>query len=149
MKKKLRSVAYQAPKQDPRRLFAQYDKDKSGELDQAEFISAVRKGGKVAAKVLSDADLKAMFRTIDDDDSGGMSIDELITFVWGEGGYKRSVDGRKVDLKKLFPGPTDEELATLKIQLQSLSYQAQGHDPKMLFAQYDKVGFPPLFLDFQ
>lgn len=135
MKKKLQSVAYQALKQDLRLLFAQYDKDKSGELDLPEFTLAVRKGGKVPTSKIPDGDLKALFRAIDDDGSGGISINELIAFVWGSDGYKRSVR-RKVDLLPI--GPTTEEVAAMKLKLQSLRYQAQGHDPKRLFAQFDK-----------
>ena len=42
--------------------------------------------GRVAASVISDGDLKSLFKLVDSDGSGDMSIEELTDFVWGSVG---------------------------------------------------------------
>ena len=84
LKKKLRSLSYGTKGQDPWNLFSMYDKDRSGELDFREFVAAIRKGGKMTPQMVSEKELRALFRSVDADGSGDVSIDELILFVWGE-----------------------------------------------------------------
>ena len=84
LKRKLRSLSYGAQGQDPRKLFAHYDRDNSGRLEFGEFESAVRKGGHLTPAMVSQADLRKLFASVDVDSSGDVSVDELTRFVWGE-----------------------------------------------------------------
>ena len=70
--------------QDPRLLFHGYDRDHSGEIGWSEFKAALRKGGRVSAATLSDADLRKLFNAVDGDGSGDVSIAELTSFIWGD-----------------------------------------------------------------
>ena len=83
LKRKLKALSYGMKGQDPRKLFGHYDRDNSGELEFAEFKSAVRKGGHVAPQVCSDAQLRKLFSAVDTDGSGEVEIGELTTFIWG------------------------------------------------------------------
>jgi len=69
--------------QDPAGLFRQFDKDNSGQLDLEEFTTAVRKGGALSRKDVSDVELRKLFRAIDIDRDGSIGIDEFTSFVWG------------------------------------------------------------------
>ena len=42
----------------------------------------MRKGGRLTAAMLSDTDLDRLFVCADTDDSGAVSIDEMIALVW-------------------------------------------------------------------
>ena len=84
LKKKLRGLSYGANGQDPAKLFSSFDKDNSGELDFDEFVSAIRKGGKLTPQMISQRKLRTLFDAIDDDSSGDVSIQELTAFVWSD-----------------------------------------------------------------
>ena len=49
----------------------------------AEFTQAVRKGGKLTKNDITDGELRQLFRAIDEDGGGTISIDEMTEFVWG------------------------------------------------------------------
>ena len=84
LKRKLKAQSYVGKRgQDPKKLFSHYDRDNSGELEFPEFKNAVRKGGHVAPRDCSDAQLKKLFAAVDADDSGAVGIDELTSFIWG------------------------------------------------------------------
>ena len=95
LKKKLRSLSYGTKGQDPWNLFSMYDKNRSGELDFREFVAAIRKGGKMTPQMVSEKELRALFRSVDADGSGDVSIDELILFVWGEDGVANPTPRQK------------------------------------------------------
>lgn len=98
---RLRSMSYGSGRysaQDPSSLFRQFDKDHSGELDQEEFFAAVRKGGRLTKRDVSDGELMKLFRTVDSDGDGMIDIDEFTVFVWG--GSKTTDAGKEVS------GPT-------------------------------------------
>ena len=82
LQRQLRGASYGKGGQDPRKLFKHYDRDNSGDIDQDEFRNAVRKGGRLTAAMLSDTDLDRLFVCADTDDSGAVSIDEMIALVW-------------------------------------------------------------------
>ena len=50
--------------------YERYDKDNSGELDYDEFVSAIRKGGKMGPKMISQEELRELFDAIDEDGQG-------------------------------------------------------------------------------
>ena len=83
MRVKLKVLSYSSTGQDPTALFRHYDRDNSGELDMAEFTQAVRKGGKLTKNDITDGELRQLFRAIDEDGGGTISIDEMTEFVWG------------------------------------------------------------------
>jgi Ca2+-binding EF-hand superfamily protein len=83
LKRNLRALSYGIKGQDPRKLFAHYDRDNSGELEFGEFRNAVRKGGHVGASVCSDAQLRKLFSAVDTDGSGEVEVTELTNFIWG------------------------------------------------------------------
>ena len=62
-------------------LFAKYDDDGSGDLDYAEFASAIRDDLKVEDTVLSNGDLQQMFRSIDVDGSGEVDATEFAEWL--------------------------------------------------------------------
>lgn len=94
---RLRSMSYGSgrySRQDPASVFQQFDKDNSGELDQEEFFAAVRKGGGLTKRDVSDRELLKLFRTVDSDGDGMINIDEFTVFVWG--GSKITDSGKEV-----------------------------------------------------
>ena len=72
--------------QDPRSLFKKYDRNKDGAIDLREFKDAVRKGGQITARKMTDNEVRDIFQMVDTDDSGSLSVDELAEFVWGAEG---------------------------------------------------------------
>ena len=66
LKNKLRGLSYTSRGQDPRQLFAMYDRDNSGEIDLREFGNVIRKGGRLTAAQLSDAELERVFEAVRD-----------------------------------------------------------------------------------
>ena len=77
-----KSLSYGQHGQDPSQLFAHFDVDNSGELDILEFTNAVRKGGQITAKTMSDAAVEKLFRAVDTDGGGTVGLEELIAFIW-------------------------------------------------------------------
>ena len=76
-------AAYEkAMKKALKTAFNMIDTDNSGDIDQDEFRNAVRKGGRLTAAMLSDTDLDRRFVCADTEDSGAVSIDEMIALVW-------------------------------------------------------------------
>jgi hypothetical protein len=67
LRQQLKSLSYSTSGQDPRKLFSLYDRDNSGALDAKEFANAIRKGGRVTAQQMSDAELEQLFRAADTD----------------------------------------------------------------------------------
>ena len=160
LKKKLRGLSYGSAGQDPSKLFGRYDKDNSGELDHDEFVSAIRKGGKMTKQAISDQDLKKLFDAIDDDGSGDLSIRELVQFVWGaDSPEARNVKTPVKKVSKFKAGALAASFAmevkrkqrseqhaaaeaadpnlSLKKKLRGLSYGGDGQDPSKLFSRYD------------
>lgn len=86
IKTRMQALSYDTgtgARQDPERVFKLFDYDDSGELNMAEFIAAVRKGGRLSKQTLSDSGIRWLFRKIDKDNSGAVDIAELKEFVWG------------------------------------------------------------------
>jgi len=79
---KLRAAAYGSGKGvEWNELFLQYDKSGDGVLDVAELTVAIRKSLKINPLTLKDRDIKSLFKVLDDDNSGEISVIELTGFV--------------------------------------------------------------------
>ena len=82
IKNRLRGAAYHLGKMDFVRLFRYYDRDNSGHIDRKEFISLVRRDGKIPPAKMSDLKLEKMFDTaLDLDGTGDVSHEEFVQWV--------------------------------------------------------------------
>ena len=104
LRQQLKSLSYGSGGQDPHKLFTMYDRDNSGLLDVKEFSNAVRKGGRVTERQMSDADLTALFRAADTDGNGQVDIEELTTFVWSDGELALGDSLSHVAVRRAAPG---------------------------------------------
>ena len=93
------------------KLFRHFDKDGSGQLDFAEFHKCVRVGAGLLVHDMSESELAHFFEMVDDDDSGTLSITELI--VW------------------LYPGSTQPSLSTNSEAPSGLPPAAAGSEPSV------------------
>jgi len=62
-------------------LFARFDRDGSGQLDEDEVRLALRRTLRIAPSVVADAEISALCNAIDADASGEVSIKELVDFL--------------------------------------------------------------------
>jgi hypothetical protein len=81
LRRKLRTAGYNKGGIDGRRLFMYYDRDNTGRIGFAEFVSACRRDGKLSASAMSDQELADLFATLDADDSGELQLEEFEAFV--------------------------------------------------------------------
>ncbi len=100
LRRKLQGLSYSHQGQEPKKLFATFDRNNSGELDEEEFRLAVRKGGRLTAAMLDDQSLSKLFRAIDIDGNGTIEIDELTSWVWDDETALRLRDQRRADADK-------------------------------------------------
>eukprot|EP01050_Picozoa_sp_SAG11_P000532 SAG11_NODE_17_length_26125_cov_45.892723_12_plen_519_part_00 len=91
--------------EQPQSLFRHFDASKDGTLSFAEFRNAVRKGANLPRGTLPDNELKRLYRSIDVDKSGSISIDELTTFIWGE----RFASGGQLSSEENLPSSVEED----------------------------------------
>jgi len=82
LRSKIKGATYVGPGgRDMSVVFRRFDKDKSGELDEEEIRMAIRKACKIPPSVISDADISALCELLDEDESGFISIAELVDFL--------------------------------------------------------------------
>lgn len=62
-------------------VFSRFDTDGSGQLDEDEVRSALRRALKIPPAVITDAEVSGLCATLDADDSGSVSIAEIIEFL--------------------------------------------------------------------
>lgn len=65
-------------------VFARFDKDHSGELDEDELRQAIRRTMKVPPALFSDADIHSLYTLLDTNKNGSLSIEELVDFLESE-----------------------------------------------------------------
>merc|ERR1711865_753720 len=65
-------------------VFSRFDKDSSGELEDDEVRQALRRVLKIPPSIVSDAQISSLCAALDSDNSGSVSIQELIDFVGPE-----------------------------------------------------------------
>lgn len=65
-------------------LFSRFDKDGSGQLEDAEVHKALRNTLMIPDSVIANSEISALCAALDPDGSGAVSISELITFVGPE-----------------------------------------------------------------
>ena len=73
LKHKFRGLSYTTMGQDPKTLLRSFDKDRSGEIDIQEFISAARRGAGMTREQMPDLELRQLFRAVDSDASGSIA----------------------------------------------------------------------------
>lgn len=65
-------------------LFSRFDKDGSGQLDDAEVHKALRRTLRIPDSVITDSEISSLCSMLDRDDSQTVSISELIAFIGPE-----------------------------------------------------------------
>ena len=116
LRKKLRAFAVSSPRGKSKQevLFAMFDRNHDGAIDQREFIGGVRKKGQMTAVTISDEDLRKVFDEIDTDNNGTVNVHELGEFVWGEGAWRDALQEQSQERPELYE--MIEEAAQLKVQ---------------------------------
>ena len=66
---------------EPQVFFDRHDRDHTGHFDNEEFRILMRTGLKITKEQCSDEDVGALLGALDDDDSGYISITELVAFM--------------------------------------------------------------------
>ena len=82
IKYRLRAASYHLGRMDFARLFRYYDRDNSGVIDKDEFISLMRRDGKIPPKKMSNAILEKLFDTKLDTDGGGSPTRSSLRGSW-------------------------------------------------------------------
>ena len=100
IRKRMHAAAYTFGGADWEKFFRQYDKTGDGALDLAEFQSAVRRVLKLPPDQLSDAEIKLVFRRIDNDGSGEIHLPEMLEFINAPAGEPEGTAERKAAAKK-------------------------------------------------
>ena len=78
---KLKAASYTSGGMDWAMLFRQYDKDRSGSLDDGELKTAVRATLKLPPAALPDAAIEALFDMLDADRGGAIDLGEFEAFL--------------------------------------------------------------------
>ena len=81
LRAKLRAAAYTSRGLDLHKLFHRIDRDRSGTVELAEFVAAVRKEARISPQEVSDWDLEQLFKAADEDNSGAIDTDEFVAFL--------------------------------------------------------------------
>merc|ERR1712050_288785 len=65
-------------------VFSRFDKDGSGQLDDEEVRKTLRRTLRIPASILSDEAIYSFCAMLDNDDSGTVSVSEIVSFVGPE-----------------------------------------------------------------
>ena len=140
LKRRIRACAYSVGGVDWRKLFRHYDRDNSGNLELAEFRSALRRDGKVSRDILSDTDIVHVFCAVDADGSGTVEVEEFAAWMEddattaGKAGARSSKGETLEDVRKRH---TDRMMRRLRKKLLIGSKDAAASWAE-LFRHYDR-----------
>jgi Ca2+-binding EF-hand superfamily protein len=82
--KKLQAASYVYGGKDYGKLFRQYDRDNSGEIGWEEFRLVVRKEAKITAAMMTEQEVRELFRYVDESGDGSISLEEFVALFQGE-----------------------------------------------------------------
>ena len=129
---------------DWHKIFADADVDKSGYLNLPEMMMAVRTGGKVTEKVLSNFEVEALFYSIDNDGNQAVTITELLSFLNAKDAHPKrlrhtnSLSRRKQAIKSATPSsglvpavPATLNFADLSVQKKVVYGRKPNADTKV------------------
>ena len=82
VRQRLVAASYRNGKRDFPKLFRHYDRNNNGDISVEEFVSLVRRDGKVARSAMSDRELELMFvQDVDKDQSGTIEYGEFEAWI--------------------------------------------------------------------
>jgi len=81
---KMSKAAYGSGGRDLQEVFGRFDKDGSGQLEDAELRRAIRFTLKIPNYAISDSEISSLCSMLDSDNSGSVSINELVAFIGPE-----------------------------------------------------------------
>ncbi|CAJ1388567.1 unnamed protein product [Effrenium voratum] len=84
VRSRIKSCAYSCGGKNLGALFARFDKDGSGYLDEEEVRKALRRSLRVPPSAVSDAEVANLCVLLDADRSNGISIEELVAFIYAD-----------------------------------------------------------------
>ncbi|KAF4677937.1 hypothetical protein FOL47_008041 [Perkinsus chesapeaki] len=124
-----------------RELFMKHDADFSGELTEAEINKAVRLDLRVPATVLTDRQIGDFVRDIDTDDSGTVSLKELIDFLEKEPviSADQTIEARIDKARSQIPEQLHLTMSRVRRRMVSAMRSARL-SVKDLFGRYDTDG---------
>jgi len=106
LRAKIKSASYTGQEgRDIGTVFARFDRDGSGDLEEVEFKRAMRRTLRIAPTVISDAEISLLFAMLDEDASGTINVQEIMSFLSAESLQKvllerlRTIEQFKVDLE--------------------------------------------------
>jgi Ca2+-binding EF-hand superfamily protein len=154
LRRQLRAAAFNVGGQDIAALVKQLGKDRSNSLEYEEFRIAVRKEGKLTAGDFPDAAVLKLFRLVDVDSSGTVTVEELELFLQpapsgrpttgGKLTLGRSSSGNGVlFLKKKTPWEIKRDEAAARVEqlkgkLRAAAYFGGKQDYHRLFGNLDR-----------
>ena len=84
----LQAAAYSRGGKKYSTLVLRQDKDNSGSLDEDEFYSFIRRVLRLPFDTISDGNIVKLFHVLDQDQSGTVELEELLSFAQSGGGWK-------------------------------------------------------------
>jgi len=143
LKSKINSAAYTGHSgRQLEVLFSRMDKDGSGAVEDGEFLSYLRRVFQIPPQTISDAEASALCSMLDTNRSGGVDLEELMSFVGPD--PKMTGDFQPPKKGKLVPELTPEVLHMVKSKIKSSSYTGDlpsgtsGRQLHVLFSRMDK-----------
>jgi Ca2+-binding EF-hand superfamily protein len=137
IKKKLQAAAYSTGGVDWHKLFRNIDRDNSGALDSAEFVSTMHREAKLSTTAVSDEALHALLAQMDVDASVELDADQFVAWLY----VREEVDeGRPAFLRRKSVRTmqmSDTDVLLLKKKLRSAAYNKGKVDWHKLFKKYD------------
>ncbi|CAE8679165.1 unnamed protein product, partial [Polarella glacialis] len=139
-------------------LFARFDKDGTGQLDDDELRIALRRVLRIAPTSVSDDEIRSLCALLDADCSGSVSIQEIVDFIGAEPESRRQksllgaplepiklAEDREVESprrpRKKGPPLAQEQIEKLKAKIKGATYTGTaGKQLDVVFGRFDKDG---------